>query len=153
MIKVLVPVDTIEYDYTLNAVREAVELAKSDDRETKLTFLHVAHVEADRPKPERKRLVREREEKMEEEFSIIMEECRKKSVRNAKTLVREGRAPEEIVKVAKEGGFDLIVMGSGKIHDPSVKGKIKRFLYGSTTEAVIHETPCSILISKPTEDV
>lgn len=148
MTKILVPIDTIEHDYTLNAVREAIAIAKGAGAETELTFMHAEYVEADLPKPERERLVKAKEEEMEEEFSIIKEECQREGVSNVKTLVREGRPPEEIVKVAEEGGFDLLVMGSGRLHDQSVKGKIKRFLYGSAAEEVIHEAPCSILIAK-----
>lgn len=149
MTKILVPIDSVENDYTLNAVREAIDLAsKMKEEGAELTFLHVEYVEIDLPKDERERLVKAKREEMQEEFEIIKEECQKEGISGIKTMVREGKADEEIVEIAEGGGYDLIVMGSGRIHDRSMTGRMEQFLYGSITEKVIHETPCSILITR-----
>ena len=56
------------------------------------------------------------------------------------TEVRTGHAAQQIVRTAREGGFDLIVLGAkghSRIHD---------FLLGSTTDRVIDHAPCSVLV-------
>lgn len=144
--KILVPIDTIEHAYTYNAMKEAIDLASGANNDRQLAFLHVEYVEADLPRDERKRLVKAREAEMEEEFKIIREECERCGVERVDTLVKEGRPHEEIVKHAEEEHFDLIIIGPGKLHDRSMMGRIERFLYGSVTEAVLHGSPCSVLI-------
>jgi len=44
---------------------------------------------------------------------------------------------------------DIVVMGSGKLHDRSMSGRVQKFVYGSVTEEVLHKAPCSILVSRP----
>ena len=57
-------------------------------------------------------------------------------------LLLEGHAVQEIVRVAKEGNFDLIVMGARGL------SKIKVILLGSVSDAVIHHATCPVLIVK-----
>lgn len=59
----------------------------------------------------------------------------------SKKLV-EGRPAEKIVETAKEGGFDLIVIGSRGL------GGIKEFLLGSVSDRVADEAPVPVLIVK-----
>ncbi len=54
----------------------------------------------------------------------------------------QGRAADKIVETAKEGGFDLIVIGSRGL------GGIKEFFLGSTSHRVADEAPCPVLIAK-----
>jgi nucleotide-binding universal stress UspA family protein len=56
------------------------------------------------------------------------------------TLVRSGHPAKTIVEVAKEGKFDLIVMGHS-----GLSGVWARFL-GTTAEKVSRHAPCSVLI-------
>lgn len=56
-------------------------------------------------------------------------------------LVRTGKPATEIVRVARETGADLIVMGS---HGRSGVG---RLFFGSTTERVLRETPVPVLVT------
>lgn len=58
------------------------------------------------------------------------------------TLLKEGNAPQEIVKTAKEGGYNLIVMGARGTH------RITELLMGNVSEAVIKNAPCPVLIVK-----
>jgi nucleotide-binding universal stress UspA family protein len=58
------------------------------------------------------------------------------------TLLKEGHTVQEIVKTAKEGKFDLIVIGGRGI------SKIRELLLGSVTDGVIHHAPCSVLVTK-----
>jgi nucleotide-binding universal stress UspA family protein len=52
----------------------------------------------------------------------------------------QGSSPEEIVKLAREHGAALIVMGS---HG---HGALYRILVGSVTTAVLKEAPCPVLV-------
>ena len=54
----------------------------------------------------------------------------------------QGRAADKIVETAKEGGFDLIVIGSRGL------GGIKGFFLGSISDRVADEAPCPVLIVK-----
>lgn len=51
--------------------------------------------------------------------------------------------------MAKEEEVDMIIMGSGKLHDRSAGGRIHKFFYGSVTEEVIHAAPCSVFVARP----
>lgn len=55
-------------------------------------------------------------------------------------MVREGYPADQIVEVAKQGGYDLIVIGSRGL---SVFG---RFLLGSVSDRVVHHAECSVTV-------
>ena len=59
---------------------------------------------------------------------------------NGEPIVAEGRAPEKILAEVREKGIDLVVMGSRG------RGSLQRLLLGSTSEQVLREAPCSVLI-------
>jgi nucleotide-binding universal stress UspA family protein len=58
------------------------------------------------------------------------------------SLQRQGDAAAEIVNVAKEGGFDVVVLGSKGL------GKVKAFFMGSVSSKVAHLAPCPVVIVK-----
>ena len=58
------------------------------------------------------------------------------------TSLIEGNSPQEIVKTAKEGQFDLIVIGARGIH------RLRDLLMGSVTEGVVKHASCSVLVVK-----
>jgi nucleotide-binding universal stress UspA family protein len=58
------------------------------------------------------------------------------------TMLIEGHAVQEIVRVAKEGKFDMIVIGAKGI------SKIRELLLGSVTDGVIHHAACPVLVVK-----
>jgi nucleotide-binding universal stress UspA family protein len=58
----------------------------------------------------------------------------------------EGPAADEILRMAREGGFDLVVMGT---HG---RTGLKRALLGSVAENVVRRAPCPVLtVRQPTE--
>lgn len=57
-------------------------------------------------------------------------------------VVVEGHAVKEIVRVANEGKFDLIVIGARGI------SHVKEMLLGSVTDGVIHHAQCAVLVIK-----
>ena len=58
------------------------------------------------------------------------------------TMLKEGHTIQEIIKTAKEGGFNLIVMGARGI------SKIKEILLGSVSDGVTRSAPCPVLVVK-----
>lgn len=57
-------------------------------------------------------------------------------------MLKEDRPADEIVKTAKEGEFDLIVMGHRGL------GRVKEFFLGSVSDRVADEAHCPVLIVK-----
>jgi nucleotide-binding universal stress UspA family protein len=58
------------------------------------------------------------------------------------TKLLEGRPSDKIIETAKEGNFDIIVMGSRGL------GGIKEFFLGSVSDRVADEAVCPVLIVK-----
>jgi len=58
------------------------------------------------------------------------------------TKLVQGRPSDKIVETAKEGEFDIIVIGSEGL------GGIKKFLLGSVSDRVADEATCPVLIVK-----
>jgi nucleotide-binding universal stress UspA family protein len=56
-----------------------------------------------------------------------------------------GRPAEALARHAREGLFDLIVVGTGKNHP------IRRWLFGSTATQLLQQAPCSIWVTHPTD--
>ena len=59
---------------------------------------------------------------------------------NISTMLTEGRPADEIVKKAKEGNFDIIVIGSRGL------GGVTQLLLGSVSDKVADHAPCPVLI-------
>lgn len=57
-------------------------------------------------------------------------------------LLKEGHTVEEIIEVAKEGNFELIVIGARGI------SRIREMLLGSVSEGVMHHVSCPVLVVK-----
>ena len=58
------------------------------------------------------------------------------------TVLREGNSVQEIVKLAREGQFSLVVVGARGIH------RIREILMGSVSEGVAKNAPCPVLVVK-----
>ena len=61
------------------------------------------------------------------------------------TLQRVGKPYEEIIKIARERGVDLIIVGTHGYTG------LKHFLLGSTTERVVRVSPCPVLVVRKEE--
>ncbi|MCE9604487.1 MAG: universal stress protein [Planctomycetia bacterium] len=61
---------------------------------------------------------------------------------SAESIVAEGHAAEQILRVVHERRIDLVVLGS---HG---KGMIERLLIGSTSSKVLAGSPCSVLLAR-----
>lgn len=83
------------------------------------------------------------------DFRKLHDEIINKAVAHAKALkpnvavsskLREGNPASEIVAAAKEGGFDVVVVG----HKGA--GRVKEMFLGSVSEKVVHLAPCPVVI-------
>jgi len=152
--KILVPLDGSEH--SLKALEIAIQIAKKFDG--KITLIHVYSVTI-RPviMPEPTTLTPPMIPAMTPaEVSKAVEATRKAGASiladgeqkvkakevQVETTLREGHTVQEIVKTAKEGKFDLIVIGGRGI------SKIRELLLGSVTDGVIHHAPCPVLVIK-----
>jgi len=90
-------------------------------------------------------------------FEIMMEEQKKERKKllskaakflkdkniKSNTILKEGHPSHTIVNVAKEEGFEMIVIGSRGM------GGLKKFFLGSVSNAVVQEAQnCSVLVVK-----
>ena len=152
--KILVPLDGS--DHSLRALKIAVRMAKKLGG--KLTLIHVYSVSV-RPlvMPEPATLTTPGFPVMTAaEVSKVVEAARKAGASiladgeqrvkaegvQVETALKEGHTVQEIIETAKEGGYDLIVMGARGI------SKIREMLLGSVSDGVIRNAPCPILVTK-----
>lgn len=71
-----------------------------------------------------------------EKFREVLPRC----FTSEELIVAEGRPGEEIMVQVREKAIDLVIMGSRS------SSSLKRLLLGSTSEQVLREAPCSVLI-------
>ena len=60
----------------------------------------------------------------------------------ADTLLQEGSVVDTIVKTAKEGKFDLIVVGARGL------SKFEELLLGSVSHGVLEKAPCPVIVTR-----
>jgi len=152
--KVLVPLDGSEHSY--RALEIAVQIAKKF--EAKITLIHVYSVGI-RPvvMPEPTTLtpvgipvmaptdvskIAEATRKAGAAILADGEEKVKAEGIEVEALLKEGHSVQEIIKTAKEGSFDLIVIGARGI------SKIREIILGSVSDGVVHNAPCPVLVVK-----
>jgi len=152
--KILVPLDGSEH--SLRALEAAIQVAKKFDG--KISLIHVYSVTA-RPiivpepttltppgfpvmTPSEVSKVAEALRKVGGNILVDGEQKVKAEGIQVETALKEGNTVQEITKTAKEGEFDLIVMGARGI------SKIKEILLGSVSDGVIRDAPCPVLVVK-----
>lgn len=152
--KILVPLDGSEH--SLKALKAAVQIAKKFDG--KITLIHVysaATVPLIMPEPttltptgiplmtqaEASKIVDAVRRSGNDILADGEEKVKAEGIPVEKMLV-EGHVVNEIVRAAKEGNYDLIVIGARGI------SKMRELLLGSVTDGVIHHVSCPILVVK-----
>ncbi len=80
--------------------------------------------------------------KSEKILTFYKKELENGGLVSVKTVVRDGVASEEILKVAQEEGVDLIITGY------SGKGAVQRLLSGSVTKDMEKNAPVPVLVAK-----
>ncbi|MGQ9688146.1 MAG: universal stress protein [Desulfobaccales bacterium] len=87
--------------------------------------------------------VQEEKELANQQYGKILEGARQKAQEagvELKTLMRAGHPAQTIVQVAKEGKFDLVVVGHTGL------SAVWAAFLGTTAEKVSRHAPCSVLI-------
>ena len=67
-----------------------------------------------------------------------------KPILEISSIQKQGDTAIEIVQTAKDGGFEIIVVG----HSGQGKRRMQEFLMGSISEKVAHLAPCPVVIVK-----
>ncbi|KAG1717103.1 universal stress protein [Enterobacter bugandensis] len=138
--KILMPVDVFEMDLSDKAVRHAANLAKAEG--ASITLVNIL------PASSRSLLrgfnsdIKKFEEYMSAESGKKMNELKRLfdiSPENIHTLVRFGSVRDEIIKLSKEGEYDVIVIGS---KNPG----ITTHLLGSNAESILRYATIPVLV-------
>ncbi|HEV8306110.1 MAG TPA: universal stress protein [Methylomirabilota bacterium] len=137
--KILVAYDGSEG--SRRALRTGIEIARRFDAElyTLSVMEHLPHYAATVGE------VKEAQAEFEEFFRNLTKQARDLAALQGvelETLVKPGHEVETIVTYAKEGGFDLLVVGF--VGHSNIWGRIM----GSTTQNLSRLAPCSVMIVK-----
>jgi nucleotide-binding universal stress UspA family protein len=149
--KILVPLDGS--DHSLRALEIAIQMAKKFDG--KITLIHIYSVgdkavvmtEPTAPNvpimapADFTRVMEAVQEAGEEMLAHGRKMGEAKGV-PVETLLKEGHNVKEILKTARDGEFNLIVMGARGV------SRIREILLGSVSEGVIRNAPCPVLVTK-----
>lgn len=104
-------------------------------------FPHYENISAEQMKNFEK-MMETRKKEREKILSKAANFLEEKSIKT-RTILKEGHISNTIVSVAKEEGFDMIVLGSRGL------GGLKKFFLGSVSNAVVQEVEnCSVLVVK-----
>jgi nucleotide-binding universal stress UspA family protein len=144
--KILVAVDPSEH------ALEAIRFVKSVDwpKESELYFIHVIEMKhasslipSDGPSSW-DRVISEARGKLVAEAKGFLERTKKEIVAERplaiSSLVMEGLPGAEILQAVKDYQIDLVILGTRGLSN------VKRFLLGSTSDWVMREAPCSVLL-------
>jgi nucleotide-binding universal stress UspA family protein len=129
--KILVPIDGSEH--SKRALNEAIRIAKMTSGN--ITLLNVQSNHAKIPSAT----------SSDATHSIILNDSKRIAEAEgvqADTLLQEGSVIDMIVKTAKEGKFDLIVVGARGL------SKFEELLLGSVSHGVLEKAPCPVIVTR-----
>ncbi len=154
MKKILVPVDGS--NASISAVKKSIEIGKKYNLTIKLISV-VKSTEYKRKNrnenlwsavdgsiiTENEELEKKLESKYVENVQTLLDQIVTRLDFNGTKVEKEvlvGEPYEKVIETARNGNFDLIVMGNRGF------SKVKRFFVGSVTQRVISEAPCPVLV-------
>jgi nucleotide-binding universal stress UspA family protein len=123
------------------AMRDAAELARTSSAE--LTIVHVfspPNLSVDQLAVTAEEIVRSITSSLEAELEPWRAEAARLAERPVSLAVVSGRPADEIVRFARERGFDLIVVAT---HG---RTGVRRFVLGSVAERVVREATVPVLV-------
>ena len=136
--KILVPLDGSEH--SARALELAVQIAKKVGG--KITLIHVYSVATSAITPMQvSRYVQE----MRKNGAAVLADGEKKAMAEGvqvEKLLLDGHAVEEILKTAREGSFNLVIVGARGM------SRVKELLLGSVSEGVTRHAPCPVLVAR-----
>ena len=136
--KILVPLDGS--DHSFRALEKAIHIAKKFN--SKITLINVYSISIFRLTPKQ---VFESLKELKKSGEAVLEEGIKKAYSQdliVVTIIKEGHTVEKIVETAKEGNFDLIIMGARGL------STFKQILLGSVSHGVTAHASCPVLLVK-----
>ena len=148
--KILVPLDGSEH--SMHALKKAVQIAKKFDG--KITLIYVCSIVhpvssssitmVETSTSTLELVSRLAETARETGASILADGEKRVKTKGVQvvTVLREGHAVKEILNTAKEGKFDLIVMGARGL------SMIKEIFLGSVSHGVTIHSHCPVLVVK-----
>ena len=80
---------------------------------------------------------------LERKLELWKGEAEQRGAKAVRALVVTGAAATETVRFAREGGYDLVVMGT---HG---RRGLRHLVLGSVAERVVREAPCAVLVVRP----
>jgi nucleotide-binding universal stress UspA family protein len=133
--KILVPIDGSAH--STRALEEAIKIAKTTNGT--ITLLTV--------QPSRPKILTAPKQPSGDDAtkSIILAEGQKLVQAEgvfAETLLLEGNVVDQIVNAAKEGNFDLIVIGARGL------SRFEEVLLGSISHGVVEKAPCPVIVTR-----
>ena len=136
--KILVPIDGSEH--SLRALRAAQALATCQG--ATVTLLHcydrIPMLIGGEPRQELTQELLEEGRKLMEPYAGVLSDAGM----TPEIMVREGRPGHVIVEEARNGGFDLLVMGSRGLSD------FEGMLLGSVAHRVLSAAHCPVLVTR-----
>jgi nucleotide-binding universal stress UspA family protein len=128
-------------DGARTALRRGIELAKALGAELSSISVeeHLPHYAASISE------VKAAKERIDQYFRELTKQARDQAALGGvelDTVVRQGHEVETIVTMAREGGFDLLVVG---YHGHS---RIFERTMGSTAQSIVRLAPCPVLVAK-----
>jgi nucleotide-binding universal stress UspA family protein len=138
--KILIPIDGSEY--SVHAAELGLSIAKLLSAEVMIVYvIDTVVLDQEAKLTQHEDVERELKQNGERYISYVQSLSQKESVKVASMLAR-GRPFEEIVRIAKELGIDLIVMGTYG------RRGAERILIGSQAQRVIEYATCPVLVVK-----
>ena len=147
--KILVPLDGSKS--AINALKLALKIAKQFH--SQVTLLHVGSLSTLLPLKRYERTQQITPDKIMQFISLtreagftILEQGRQLAESSGipvKTLFKEGHPALITIRVAKHGDFTLIILAAKGI------SQVKELRLGSTSEQIIRNAPCTIMVYKP----
>ena len=139
--KICCPIDFSETSRA--ALEEASELAQRYQAE--LVLLHVfeppvATTDLMVAPPE---MFEQTAKDLERKLELWKGEAEQRGAKAVRALVVTGAAATETVRFVREGGYDLVVMGT---HG---RRGLRHLVLGSVAERVVREAPCAVLVVRP----
>ncbi|MBN2468633.1 MAG: universal stress protein [Deltaproteobacteria bacterium] len=134
-LKVLVPIEESEISELV--IKRSGQFAKATGCE--ITVLTVVEDIVHYPEFPHTELYQKRQEKADELLKRVKKVFDQYGI-ECQTRLAIGPIEEEIVRIAEEGGFDVIFLGSRG------KGGLKRMLLGSVADTVIRHAHCSVAV-------
>ncbi len=127
------------------AIEEAIALcAHSGGSVTFCSALNVSPQTATLIAQDHQNLLKTVEDVAAEMLEAVVVEAKSRGI-TADKVIRLGTPDEQLAKVAIEGKYDLVIVGTRS------RNKATRMLFGSTAQRLIRNAPCAVWIVKPEE--